>query len=98
MTQEQEDRESAEQMLNYFVKWCSERKDLGCTPVGAEKKFELEVGSTGKKLIGFIDRIDITRSGDYEVFDYKTGKSMLSGNTIRKDIQMNAYSLAVKAL
>lgn len=98
ITQEQEDRKSAEQMLRYFVNWCSERKALGCTPVSAEQTFELTVGSTGKKLIGFIDRIDITPSGDYEVFDYKTGKSMLSGNTIRKDIQVNAYSLAVQAL
>ena len=30
------------------------------------------------------------------MFDYKTGKSMLNGNTIRTDIQMNLYSLAAK--
>jgi RecB family exonuclease len=84
-------------MLQYFVKWCAERKSLGCTPFAAEKEFEIEVAN-GRKLKGFIDRIDLTPSGDYEVFDYKTGKSMLSGNSIKKDIQMNGYSLAVKSL
>jgi DNA helicase-2/ATP-dependent DNA helicase PcrA len=95
-TQEQEDRESAKKMLEYFVRWCAERKTLGCGPVSAETQFEIEVA--GKKLKGFIDRIDMSPSGDYEVFDYKTSKSMLSGNTIKKDIQMNAYSLAVQAI
>jgi hypothetical protein len=32
------------------------------------------------------------------VFDYKTGKSMLIGNSIKKDIQMNAYALAIRTL
>jgi DNA helicase-2/ATP-dependent DNA helicase PcrA len=97
LTQEQEDRKAAESMLQYFVSWCAERKSLGCTPFAAEKEFEIEV-ENGKKLKGFIDRIDLTPSGDYEVFDYKTGKSMLNGNSIRKDIQMNGYSLAVRSL
>jgi DNA helicase-2/ATP-dependent DNA helicase PcrA len=83
-------------MLQYFVRWCAERKALGCNPVSAETQFEIEVA--GKNLKGFIDRIDMTPSGDYEVFDYKTGKGMLTGNTIKKDIQMNAYSLAVQAI
>jgi DNA helicase II / ATP-dependent DNA helicase PcrA len=76
--------------------WCAERKGMGCMPFAAEKHFEIEVA--GKKVIGFIDRIDKTSSGDYEVFDYKTGKSMLNGNTIRTDIQMNLYSLAIEKL
>jgi DNA helicase-2/ATP-dependent DNA helicase PcrA len=94
--QEQEDRASAEKMLQYFVRWCAERKELGCNPVSAETQFEIEVA--GKKLKGFIDRIDMTPSGEYEVFDYKTGKSTLSRNEIKEDIQMNAYSLAVQAI
>ena len=96
--QEQEDRQSAEEMLQYYVKWCAERNAIGCKPVSAEKHFEIEVPGTGKKLTGFIDRIDLTPSGDYEVFDYKTSKSMLSGNTIKNDFQMNGYSLAVETL
>ncbi len=94
--QEQEARESAEKMLQYFVRWCAERRGLGCNPVSAETQFEIEIA--GKKLRGFIDRIDMTPSGEYEVFDYKTGKSVLSANAIKKDIQMNAYSLAVQTL
>ena len=83
-------------MLEFFAMWCAERKGMGCTPFAAEKDFEIEVA--GKKVIGFIDRIDLTPSGDYEVFDYKTGKSTLNGNTIRSDIQMNLYSLAIEKL
>ena len=49
-------------------------------------------------MIGHIDRMDRTPDGDYEVFDYKTGKSMLTGKSIRKDIQMNLYSLAIEDL
>ncbi len=83
-------------MLEFFAMWCVKRKGMGCTPFAAEKDFEIEVA--GKKVIGFIDRIDLTPSGDYEVFDYKTGKTMLNGNTIRTDIQMNFYLLAIEKL
>jgi DNA helicase-2/ATP-dependent DNA helicase PcrA len=97
LTQEHEDRKAAESMLQYFVNWCAERKSLGCTPFAAEKEFEIEIAN-GKKMKGFIDRIDLTPSGNYEVFDYKTGRSMLTSNSVKKDIQMNGYSLAVKAM
>lgn len=93
---ENEDRAYAEKMLEFFVNWCAERKAAQCIPVSAEQKFEIKLAD--KKVIGYIDRIDKTPSGDYEVFDYKTGKSMLTGNTIRKDIQMNLYSLAIEDL
>lgn len=95
-TKEVEDRESAERMLDFFVKWCAERKTAGYAPFSAEKQFEIELD--GKKVIGFIDRIDMTASGDYEVFDYKTGKSSLSGKEAQEDIQMNMYALAVEKL
>jgi DNA helicase II / ATP-dependent DNA helicase PcrA len=96
ITAEQEDRVHAEKMFEFFVLWCAERNGMGCTPFEAEKYFEIEIA--GKKVIGFIDRIDLTPSGNYEVFDYKTGKSTLHGNTVRSDIQMNLYSLAIEKL
>lgn len=93
---EREDRAYAEKMLEFFCKWCAERKDAGCKPFKAEEKFEIEIA--GKKVIGYIDRMDVTPSGDYEVFDYKTSRSTLNGSTIRSDIQMNLYSLAIQKL
>ena len=93
---EEEDKSYAEKMLDFFVKWCSERMVAGYTPFAAEKKFEIDLA--GKKVVGFIDRIDMTPSGEYEVFDYKTGRSSLTGSQIRTDIQMNLYSLAIERL
>jgi DNA helicase-2/ATP-dependent DNA helicase PcrA len=45
---------------------------------------------------GFIDRLERTPEGPYVVVDFKTGSSMESKNTIRDNIQMNVYCLAVK--
>ena len=83
-------------MLEFFITWCAKRKAAQCTPFAAEQDFELQISD--KKVIGFINRIDKTPSGDYEVFDYKTVKTMLSGNIIRSDIKMNLYSLAIEKL
>lgn len=66
------------------------------TPVDAERKFELEI--LGKKVIGYIDRIDRTTTGEYEVIDYKTGNSQLKAYEAREDTQMNMYALAVEKL
>jgi DNA helicase-2/ATP-dependent DNA helicase PcrA len=34
---EQEDRAYAEKMLEFFVNWCKERKEAGCTPYAANR-------------------------------------------------------------
>jgi DNA helicase II / ATP-dependent DNA helicase PcrA len=49
---------------------------------------------------GYIDRIELTPEGGYVVIDFKTGSlsSAPSKNTIRADIQMNLYCLAVREM
>lgn len=94
VTTENEDKASAEKMIDFFIKWVTEQKMSGNTPIAAEQEFEIDLA--GKKLLGFIDRIEKTLTGEYEVYDYKTGKSELNGSTIKKDIQVNAYSIGIQ--
>lgn len=93
---EEEDRASAEKMLEFYVRWCEQRVREAYAPFAAEKKFEIEI--SGKKLVGVIDRIDLTPEGEYEVFDYKTSRSGLNASQIKNDIQMNAYCIAIQKL
>jgi len=62
----------------------------------AEKRFQISLG--GRLLKGVIDRIEETPDGEIVVIDFKTGSKPgnLSKNTIREDIQMNLYSLAIR--
>lgn len=94
VTTENEDRSSAEKMIDFFIKWTTEQKLSGNIPIAAEQEFEIDLA--GKKLLGFIDRVEKTPTGEYEIYDYKTGKSELNGSTIKKDIQVNAYSIGIE--
>jgi DNA helicase-2/ATP-dependent DNA helicase PcrA len=52
-------------------------------------------------VTGYIDRIERQPDGGYVVIDFKTGSSKSAGITkgsIREDIQMNVYCMAVQAL
>ncbi len=47
---------------------------------------------------GFIDRIERTPDGEYEVVDFKTGGVYENSRSIKEDPQMNAYALGVQKL
>jgi hypothetical protein len=55
--------------------------------------FKIEIN--GRAVKGFIDRLERTRDGDYVVIDFKTGSKSENGNSIKENIQMNVYALAV---
>ena len=55
--------------------------------------FQIEIN--GRVVKGFIDRLERTKEGEYCVIDFKTGSKSENGNTIKEDIQMNVYALAV---
>ncbi|OPY37768.1 MAG: PD-(D/E)XK nuclease superfamily protein [Methanoregula sp. PtaU1.Bin051] len=50
---------------------------------------------------GYIDRIERTPRGGYEVIDFKTGSSKSSGITkknLPENIQLNLYALAIREM
>lgn len=61
------------------------------TPEMLEKEFSVRLGTC--QLVGRIDRIDRLPDGDYEVIDYKTGKSRPQ-KEVDKDEQLTVYALA----
>jgi len=94
-THELEDRIRAEAMLDTYLAWQAANRN---TIVAAEKRFQFPIN--GKKVKGFIDRIEQTPEGEYVVVDFKTGAkpSSLTKNSVLADIQLNLYSLAIKEM
>jgi DNA helicase-2/ATP-dependent DNA helicase PcrA len=89
------DRETAEALLDTYLAWQAGNPNR---ILEAEKRFQISFG--GRLLRGAIDRIEATPEGGIMVIDFKTGSKPgnLSKNTIREDLQMNLYSLAVREL
>ena len=86
-------KKNAQEMIRTFLTW---NKNNPNKPIAVEKKFELVLG--GVKFNGKIDRVDQTKEDEFEVLDYKTGSERITRNTIKDDIQMNLYALAVQQL
>ena len=82
-------------MLDTYLAWQAANRN---TIVAAEKKFQFPLN--GRKVKGFIDRIEQTPEGEYVVVDFKTGAkpSSLTKNSVPADIQLNLYSLAIKEM
>jgi DNA helicase-2/ATP-dependent DNA helicase PcrA len=82
-------------MLDTYLAWQAANRN---TIVAAEKRFQFPLN--GRKVKGFIDRIEKTPEGEYVVVDFKTGSnpSSLTKNSVLSDIQLNLYSLAIKEL
>lgn len=90
-TQEKQEYSKMQKMLDF---WFEFEKDNPNETVEVEEWFELDID--GAHFGGFIDRLDRTPDGEYIVIDYKTGKSNLSKNKLKEDVQMALYCLAVK--
>lgn len=90
---EEEDKEKARAMVRTYLSWIT--KNLN-TPIDVEKRFQIEIG--GVKVNGYIDRIEKTPAGEYQVIDFKTGNVYETRNSIKEDIQMNVYALAIEQL
>ncbi len=92
---EMKDREAAEALLDTYLAWQARNPNR---ILEAEKRFQITLG--GRRLNGVIDRIEETPDGEIVVIDFKTGSKPgnLSKNTIREDMQMNLYSLAIREL
>jgi len=81
----------AKELILTYLKWSKENPN---EPIAVEKAFKLILGDV--KFKGYIDRIDKTPDGEYEVIDYKTGADKITRVTIKDDIQMNLYALGTE--
>ena len=62
-----------------------------------EKKIRLDLGK--HQIIGYIDRlVKNPMTGDFEIHDYKTGKTLPTQEKINGDRQLALYSIAIKEL
>jgi DNA helicase-2/ATP-dependent DNA helicase PcrA len=87
---EAEDKAQAQQMLATYLAW-NERNENEI--IGAEMKFTFTLN--GRSVTGFIDRVERRPTDEYIVLDFKTGYPVETKNTIKQNIQMNVYALAV---
>jgi DNA helicase-2/ATP-dependent DNA helicase PcrA len=94
-THELEDQAKAEALLDTYLAWQTANRN---TIIAAEKKFQFPLN--GRKVKGYIDRIEQTPEGDYVVVDFKTGAkpSSMTKNSVITDIQLNLYSLAIQEM
>ena len=77
-------------MLGVYQKWTESNPNK---VVGTEIEFKMKI--EGKRIIGYIDRIEQTPQGDYHLIDYKTGKPKRI-DPLEDNIQLNLYSQACK--
>ena len=83
-----------------YVNWLMEHQAAGWTFGQAEVWRELSIGNFGLKLVGQLDRIDVSADGTSMVLDYKTEST---SNTIKRlknpleDVQLAFYAAVVGA-
>ena len=81
-------------LLNYYKKYFPFKDGT----IRCEEKVTIEIeGKKKYKIIGFIDRLVYnTKTGEYEIHDYKTANLIPSKEKIKKNKQLALYSIAIK--
>ncbi len=88
--EERENKERAEQMIDTYLAWHAKNENQ---IADIEMKFAFNLN--GRVVKGFIDRVERTPEGNYVVIDFKTGSASETKNSIKENIQMNVYCLAI---
>lgn len=92
-TEERQSKEKAKGMIRTYLSWLAANPNA---PVAVEQPFQIEI--CGVPFNGFIDRIEQTPDGEFEVVDFKTGGVYENSRSIKEDPQMNVYALGVQKL
>lgn len=66
------------------------------TALWLEERVSFEIGPV--KLQGYVDRLDRTASGEYEIHDYKTGGRLPSQQDMDTSRQLALYEIAVRKI
>ena len=61
--------------------------------VGAELNFKVQVGRA--EIRGSVDRIEVDSDGNHYVIDFKTGKTQITAEKAKENLQLACYQLAV---
>jgi ATP-dependent exoDNAse (exonuclease V) beta subunit len=61
--------------------------------VGAELNFKIQVGRA--EIRGSVDRIEVDPDGNHYVIDFKTGKTQITAEKAKENLQLACYQLAV---
>jgi ATP-dependent DNA helicase UvrD/PcrA len=92
-THENQAKEKAKEMVKTYLRWIKENPN---TPIAVEQRFTIEIG--GIPFNGFIDRIEKTPDGEFEVVDFKTGSVYENNKSIKENPQMNIYALGTQKI
>jgi putative RecB family exonuclease len=67
--------------------------------LGVEREIEVDLDGSGKYILrGYVDRIDLTPDGVYEIHDYKTGSFLPAQQDIDSDRQLAVYQLGLQKM
>jgi len=94
-TTEKAEKEAFDDAVTILHTFIQEQQTMDTKIVEAEKNFTIKLDNYS--IRGFIDRID-KDGDDYIIWDYKTSKTPISENDLRKDFQLLIYDMAVQQL
>lgn len=90
---EQAERRKAQKLVANLAKYLAQFEASGSKVLAAEADFEMSLGRA--KVVGKVDRIELTPDGGVVVVDLKTGSSIPTNQEAAKHPQLGLYQLAV---
>ena len=83
--------------IRFLVDYYTKNKPFNQKVIAIEHKILFPLDSEGKyKIQGFIDRLDMSEDGTYEVHDYKTNQSIKNKEQLDNDRQLALYDIGLR--